>query len=65
MPAQRVRVADVVNFLHPPADHGRKSSDDLVLKAWQQTASLGHKTFEQLTVRDLVGERTLPGYRKV
>lgn len=56
VPSHRIRVRDVMEFFHPPVDHRRKESNDRILQIWQQTAAPGTRTFEELTLADLIQE---------
>ena len=53
VPADRIRVRDVVEFFHPPVDR-RVDRRDPVLRVWRETAGSSHQAFEQLTLADLL-----------
>ncbi|MFQ5817782.1 MAG: hypothetical protein ACE5H2_07495, partial [Terriglobia bacterium] len=59
VPAQRLRVKEVVEFFHPPAEGDRHEQDlnDPILQFWQQVTTSTGRAFETLTLADLLRER--------
>ncbi len=56
VPAERIRVQEVMEFFHPPADRGRENSPDPILQVWHEMAGVGHRAFAQLTLANLAGD---------
>ncbi|MFQ5927266.1 MAG: RrF2 family transcriptional regulator [Terriglobia bacterium] len=58
LPPHRIRVRDVLEFLHPPVNRTPRDSNDAILRLWQETAASARQAFEELTLADLVGEHS-------
>lgn len=56
LPADRIRVRDVLQFFHPPRDRSGNDPNDSVLQVWNEIAASSHQTFEELSLADLLGD---------
>ena len=57
IPADSIRVRDVTEFFHPPRDGKDKPSDDPILQLWHELAASSYRTFEELTLAELMAGR--------
>jgi Rrf2 family protein len=58
VPSSRIRVQNIVEFLGPPGNRGRKETGDPILQIWRQTVARSGQAFERLTLADLVKKRS-------
>ncbi len=53
-PAEQIGIHNVIQFLLPPLEDGRRLQKDPVLRVWQQTAVPPHQAFQRMNLADLV-----------
>lgn len=59
VPASRIRVQDVFEFMYPPAERRGKESRDPVLRAWEETVGDSYQAFLELILADLMQDKTM------
>jgi Rrf2 family transcriptional regulator, iron-sulfur cluster assembly transcription factor len=63
-PPESIRVREVLEFFHPPAARAGKAPDS-IFRVWNDTVALSRRSFERLTIADLVAKnKSLPAARR-